>query len=178
MPLALYTFGQFIERAEHEANDSFRVLNDQIFQNIEHADGLIARSGYASDPGPETWGPEIYPTFYVERGDGWSPATLSLWEDIETLFAFTYFGLHAIALKRGSEWFRKPKWPPLVLWWHRHDTPPTWAQGVEKHQFLHANGPTAQAFTFKMPFDKNDQPTKVDKLRVQTLRRSMASGDN
>ncbi|GAN79068.1 hypothetical protein Aam_016_038 [Acidocella aminolytica 101 = DSM 11237] len=49
-----------------------------------------------------------YPKFYVDRGDGWSPVTLSLWRDLEAAFAFTYFGLHATALRRERVWFEKP----------------------------------------------------------------------
>ncbi|WP_371170306.1 DUF3291 domain-containing protein [Aliiroseovarius sp. 2305UL8-7] len=169
MPLALYTFGQFIESADSPANDGFRELNDPIFENVDDAPGLIDRSGYASDPGPDPWGEEVYPEFYEDRGDGWSPATLSLWQDMESLFAFTYFGLHAKALSRGREWFQKPRWPPLVLWWHQGDARPTWAHGVGRHQHLHVHGPTPKAFTFRQPFDENGAPTKIDRRRVQAI---------
>lgn len=170
MPLALYTFGQFIKPAEHRANDGFHEINDPILKIVDAAHGLIGRSGYASDPGPDPWGEEIYPEFFEDRGDGWAPATLSLWEDMEALFVFTYFGLHAEALKRGHEWFQKHQWPPLVMWWHKADAPPTWAQGVQRHHHLHINGPTPFAFTFKKPFDDREDATKVDMARVKKLR--------
>ncbi|MCP5082920.1 MAG: DUF3291 domain-containing protein [Alphaproteobacteria bacterium] len=174
MLLALYTFGQFIEPADSTANDGFHARNDPILQMVDQAAGLVARSGYASDPGPEPWGQEVYPEFYTERGDGWSPATLSLWEDMESLFVFTYFGLHDEALKHGHEWFQKPHWPPLVLWWQGAETRPTWAQGVERHRHLHENGPAPFAFTFKHPFDKDGNATKLDKARVQNLHTASA----
>lgn len=103
MPLALYTFGMFIAPAEDPVNDGFHALNDPVLQAVDQAPGLIARSGYASDLDGSSWGPEVYPHFYQERGDGWSPATLSLWADPESLFAFTYHGLHAAAFRRGRE---------------------------------------------------------------------------
>lgn len=170
MPLALYTFGMFMRPAEDPANRGFHDLNGAIFERVDGAAGLIARSGYASDSGPDPWGPEVYPRFYRERGDGWSPATLSLWTDLESLFSFTYFGLHAVALKRGREWFEKPRWPPLVLWWYRNTGHPTWAEGVRRHEHLHDHGPTPAAFDFKTPFDETGAPTKLDHARIRKLR--------
>ena len=170
MHLALYTFGQFIGRANDPHNSGFHELNDPVFEVVDQADGLIARSGYASDIGPASWGEEVYPEFYQERGDGWSPATLSLWRDMESLFAFTYFGLHATALKRGREWFVHPTWPALVLWWQNPNQTPTWADGVARHKKLHEHGATPAAFTFKQPFDRTGRPTRLDKSRLAKLR--------
>ncbi|WP_171181460.1 DUF3291 domain-containing protein [Ruegeria sp. HKCCD8929] len=175
MPLALYTFGQFIEPADDPSNDGFRALNDPVFAIADKAPGLIARSGYASDEGPSPWGKEVYPRFYEDRGDGWSPATLSLWHDIESLFAFTYFGLHAEALKRGREWFRSPNWPPLVLWWHSQRGNPTWSEGVERIEYLQDHGPSPYAFTFRAPFDEAGSSLKIDRVRVRELKSRNAS---
>ncbi|WP_375261040.1 DUF3291 domain-containing protein [Palleronia sp.] len=172
MPLALYTFGMFARPAEDPANAGFYELNAPVFDRVDSAPGLIARSGYAADPGPDPWGPEVYPRFYAERGDGWSPATLSLWTDLESLFSFTYFGLHAEALKRGREWFQTPRWPPLVMWWHHGNARPTWADGVSRHEHLHDHGPTATAFTFKTAFDESGARIKLDKHRIDALRTS------
>ena len=80
--LALYTFGVFRERADEPVNDGFRVRNDVNLSAVEISEGFIARSGYEGDPGPASWGVQTYPRFYVERGDGWSPSTLSLWENM------------------------------------------------------------------------------------------------
>ncbi|QPH55339.1 DUF3291 domain-containing protein [Pontivivens ytuae] len=160
--VALYTFGIFVRPADAPANDGFREMNDPIFEIVDRAPGLIARSGYADEPeGPASWGPEVYPRWYVERGDGWSPATLSLWESMEAAFAFSYSGMHAEALKRGAEWFRPPEWPPYALWWHEGDERPTWADGVARHAHLDAHGATAQAFTFKEAFDTAGAPMRL-----------------
>lgn len=176
MALALYTFGMFRKPSSDPVNDGFHALNDPVFETVDRAEGLIARSGYASDPGPSPWGAEVYPRFYIERGDGWSPATLSLWTDLESLFAFTYSGLHATALKHGREWFEKPSWPPLVLWWHGDPSYPTWAEGVRRHELLHDNGPTPAAFDFRTPFDENSVPTELDRARIRELRGSRMTG--
>lgn len=172
--LALYTFGLFAARADDPVNDGFRERNDPIFAAVDATPGLIARSGYASDPGPASWGPEVYPrSFADEHRDGWSPATLSLWRDLESIFAFTYFGIHAEALSHGREWFRPPEWPPLTLWWHHDDGYPHWAEGVRRHHHLHDHGPSPTAFTFAVPFDASGAPARIDAKRA----RSLATGD-
>ncbi len=89
---------------------------------------------------------------------------------MESVFAFTYSGLHAKAFARGREWFDKPEWPPLVLWWHGDDNYPTWSEGVARQKRLHEQGPGRDAFTFKAPFDVHGQPTGLDKARVAALR--------
>ena len=94
MLVALYTFGVFRAPANDPANQGFHSRNDRNLQAVEAAEGFVARSGYDGDPGPESWGVQVFPRFYVERGDGWSPATLSLWRDLESPMAF--------ALHRGS----------------------------------------------------------------------------
>ena len=96
----------FATRADDPVNDGFYERNGPIFAAVDATPGLIARSGYASDPGPEPWGKEVYPRVFTdEHGEGWSPATLSLWQDLESAFAFVYFGLHAEAMAHVREWF-------------------------------------------------------------------------
>lgn len=167
--LALYTFGMFIEPSEHPVNDGFHERNDPILLDIEKAPGFLARSGYEGDPGPESWGEQVYPRFYVERGDGWSPSTLSLWRDMESMMAFCYFGLHAEALSYGRDWFQKPEWPPYVNWWVESDHVPNWAEGVERHEYLHDHGPSPEAFNFKKPYDVTGQPTKIDRAQIKQM---------
>lgn len=170
--LALYTFGMFIKPSEHPANEGFHRRNDPILEAVEKADGFLARSGYEGDPGPSSWGEQIYPRFYEERGDGWSPATLSLWRDLESPMAFSYFGLHAEALAHGRKWFSSGDWPPLVMWWVEDHHVPDWAEAVDRHETLHDYGATARGFTFRKPFDKTGEETVVDSKRVKLLARA------
>jgi Domain of unknown function (DUF3291) len=149
-------------------NGGFHARNDLNLRNVELSDGFIARSGYEGNPGPECWGKQVYPRFYVERGDGWSPSTLSLWNDLPSLMAFTYGSAHADALRHGREWFLKPEWPPLVLWWVEHDHVPTWQEAVVRHEHLHDHGPTLYAFDFKIAFDQEDRQMKIDSELVRS----------
>lgn len=175
MKLAVYTFGIFKEPADHPLNGSFSAYNDPIFAHADEFDGFIARSRYASDPSPSPWGDEIYPRFYDEKGDGWCPATLSLWKDLESLFHFTYYGLHAKAYKRGHEWFLDGDWPPFALWWIEDGKMPIWNDGAERLEHLHDNGSTPFAFNLKQPFNKSNQPIKLDKTRIKELREAVSN---
>ena len=170
--LALYTFGIFKKPSNDAANDGFHLRNDPILKLVDGAPGMIARAGYDGDPGSASWGKQVYPRFYVEQGDGFSPSTLSVWRDLESLFAFTYFGLHSEALVKGREWFKKPEWPPYVLWWVNKGQYPTWAQGVERHEHLHDRGPMAFAFTFKAAFNFDGGALSVDLARAKQIANS------
>jgi hypothetical protein len=165
--LALYTFGIFRARASDAVNQGFHDRNDRNFEVAELSEGFIARSGYEDEPGPESWGEQVFPRFYVERGDGWSPSTLSLWKDLASPMAFSYAGIHAEALRHGREWFLKPAWPPYALWWVEGDHTPTWAEAVIRHEFLHDHNASPFAFDFKMPFDEDDRPTMIDRDAVK-----------
>ncbi len=165
--IALYTFGQFSKPSLDPVNEGFHQRNDPILKHVDQAPGLIARSGYESDPGPPSWGKQVFPRFWIDNGDGWAPSTLSVWRDMESAFAFSYRGLHAEALKHGREWFQKPQWPPYVLWWNEAGTRPDWAKAIIRHEHLHDHGPTPHAFTFKEPFDATGQSVKLDVLAMQ-----------
>lgn len=167
--LALYTFGQFLRPSEDPANDGFHARNDLNFAAAEKAPGFLARSGYEGEPGPAPWGEQVYPRFHRDNGDGWAPSTLSLWTDPESAMAFIYSGIHAEAMRHGRDWFEKPAWPPLVLWWVDAGHTPDWAEGVARLEHLADHGPTAQAFTFKEAFDAGGRPMDIDKGHVREL---------
>jgi hypothetical protein len=169
--LAIYNFGMFKVAGSDPANQGFHDRGDPNLAAAEQSDGFIARSGYEDDPGPESWGQQIYPRFYVERGDGWSPSTLSLWRDIASLMAFSYSGVHAEAMRHAREWFVKPAWPGYVLWWVDAGHTPEWAEGVERMEFLHDNGGSPFAFDFKTPFDALGNPVLIDRELVKRTMR-------
>ena len=45
MPVALYTFGQFLQPSEHPDNQGFHDRNDLNLAAVDRAAGLIGRSG-------------------------------------------------------------------------------------------------------------------------------------
>jgi Domain of unknown function (DUF3291) len=170
MWLAVYNFGMFRERADSPGNQGFRDREPVNLDAVERAPGFIGRAGYEGEPGRESWGAQVYPRFYVERGDGWAPSTLSLWADIESLMAFTYSGVHAEALRHASDWFVPKRWPPYVLWWVAEGHRPDWQEAVDRFERLHDRGPTPKAFSFRSPFDAHGRPTAIDKEVVSSRR--------
>lgn len=179
--VALYTFGVFRYPSAEPVNQGFHDRNDPNFRAVEESSGFIARSGYADEPGPESWGVQVFPRFYVERGDGWSPSTLSLWQDLVSPMAFAYFGLHAESLKLGREWFERPQWPPYVLWWVEPGHVPSWQEAITRHEHLHDHGASAFAFDFKQAYDEVGEAAVVDRAVMKAIveenagRRSRAS---
>jgi Domain of unknown function (DUF3291) len=165
--LALYTFGQFAKPSVDSSNDGFHLRNDPILALVDNTPGLVARSGYEGDPGPASWGTQVYPRFFVDNGDGWAPSTLSLWRDLESALAFSYFGLHKEALSHGRDWFIKGDWPPYVLWWVTQGSRPTWADAIIRHEHLHDHGPTHFAFSFKSAFNALGIATKANAAVVK-----------
>jgi hypothetical protein len=182
--VALYTFGVFRAPAANPVNAGFHDRNDRALRAVECSDGFVARSGYDDEPGPPSWGNQVFPRFYVERGDGWAPSTLSLWRDLESPMAFAYAGIHAEALGRGRDWFVKPAWPPYVLWWVARDHVPSWTEAIARHKALHDRKSTAFAFDFPTPFDESGNPIAIDRAIVRqkailnaTRQRQLASTD-
>lgn len=147
--LAIYNFGMFRGRSGDLANAGFHARHDPNMAAAECACGFIARSGYPGEPDPPSWGAQVFPRFFVDNGDGWAPSSLSLWADLASLRAFTYTGIHAEALKHANDWFVPKSWPPYVLWWVDGGHTPCWAEAVERHEFLHDNGPSPHAFDFR-----------------------------
>ena len=77
---------------------------------------------------------------------------MSVWEDIESLEAFTYRTVHTDFLKRKKEWFEKLGRPHLALWWVEKGHRPTIEEAIEKINYLEENGPSEQVFSFRKKF--------------------------
>ena len=167
--LAIYNFNNFRERAEDPINQGFHDRNIINFDAAKISEGFVARSGYDDEPGPSSWGEQVFPRFYIEKGDGYAPSTLSLWRDLSALYAFSYSGIHTDALRNARQWFDRHKWPPYVLWWVRKGHTPTWSEGVERLEHLHDHGPSLFAFDFKEAFDPEGNSTTVDREAVKRL---------
>ena len=173
MRAALYTFGIFRERAEHPSNQGFHNRNDPILADVAQAPGFIARAGYDDEDGdPPEWGPQVWPRWYVERGDGWSPATLSLWWDLESIAAFTYSGLHGEAVRHGRDWFAEGPWPPYAIWWVTDNHQPDWVAAVDRFHQLADRGPTASAFNLRTAFGSDGKPTILNPALLSSYKTS------
>ena len=86
------------------------------------------------------------------RGDPLILINFSVWEDVESLFEYTYRSDQAEVYRLRREWFEAPSEAHLVLWWVPAGHEPTVEEAEERLDYLRAHGPTAQAFTFKHRF--------------------------
>lgn len=83
---------------------------------------------------------------------------LSLWESLETLWAFTYASRHLDMLRRRREWFHRMAGAHLALWWVQAGHIPTVAEAVARVELLRRRGPSPDAFTLREPFPAPDAP--------------------
>ncbi len=175
MPELHFTFGILREVYGHPQVQGFFDIDPHVFEAAERSDGFIARAGYEDDPGPPTWGETVYPRFFTGDARDGTPATLSLWVDLESVAAFAYNGLHAEALSQGRAWFRSPEWPTHAAWWVSDDHLPDWLEAKMCHEHLHDNGPSPYAFNLQHPFDAEGKRVGLDHERIRSKANRNAS---
>ncbi len=78
---------------------------------------------------------------------------LSVWQDLASLRAFVFESAHRSFLKRRAEWFDRMSDAATVLWWIPAGSEPSLTVAWEKLEHLRNKGPSAEAFSFRQPFD-------------------------
>ena len=164
--IAFYTFGILREPKGHEQVQEFYDRLETAFESAENAEGFIDRDRLIEE-GQGTWGPRISPRFFDKSRHPHAPATLSLWTNLESVYAFAYHNVHGEAFKKRREWFSKPEWPTYVAWWVDDDHIPTRDEASQRLEHIHDHGSTAYAFDFKQPFDEAGQPRELDRSLIQ-----------
>jgi hypothetical protein len=167
--VAFFTFGILHEVQGHPQVQGFFDRIARNFATAEQSDGFRGRSTLNPETGQHSWGERPSPRFFLgdEHEGTRAPRTLSLWEDLESVFAFAYSGVHAEALSRRKEWFLKPEWPTYVAWWVPDDHTPDWHEAKIRHEHLHDYGPSPYAFDFKHPFGPDGNPIEMDRALVK-----------
>ena len=74
---------------------------------------------------------------------------MSVWDDADSLFAFTYRSAHTAVMAQRRGWMETAATAYQALWWIEAGTVPTIDQGFARLRMIDRFGPTAQAFTFK-----------------------------
>jgi len=86
--------------------------------------------------------------------------TLSVWDSIESLRAFSYQSAHLDYLRRRRDWFLPHDRPAsLVLWWIPAGHVPTVEEACERLDLV-AAGPSPEAFTFRQTFPAPELTTR------------------
>jgi len=153
----------------------FEALTPPVFKVAENAEGFIARAkeiddfehlgNFERDWGK--WGKFAVPNYYdggFTIAEETRAGTLSIWENIQSVYNFTYSGLHGRAFKQRHKWFREIDYPTHVIWWIEREEIPTWKESVKRYDSLHKRGPTSFSFNFSSPFDAqgNSLPNLYD----------------
>jgi hypothetical protein len=167
MNVAFFTFGILHEAQGHPHVQGFFDLNVRTGEAAEQSDGFLGRSKLNPETGQHSWGERVHPRFFHEGEHAQAPRTLSLWADVESVFAFAYAGVHAQALRQREEWFLPPAWPTYVAWWVPDDHTPDWHEAIERHEHLHDHGPSPYAFDFTHSFDPDGHPLVLNRALVQ-----------
>jgi hypothetical protein len=165
--LAFMTIGVLHAPMDDPRVQGFVDRIDVIFAAAGSSDGFVGQSVPDEATGEESWGPLVTPThFQKEEYLDRTAATLSLWNDLESVFAFAYNGVHAEALRKRAAWIVHGEWPSYVAWWVSDDHTPSWSEACERYDRMCQEGPSPAAFDFKRPFSHDGEPIEIDRAIV------------
>lgn len=80
---------------------------------------------------------------------------MSVWTDMEALAGFVYRSAHRDIMRRRREWFEHME-IYMCLWWVPLGHTPTIGEGLARLELFENLGPTAEAFSFKVPHPAPD----------------------
>ena len=81
---------------------------------------------------------------------------MSVWENVDTLFDFTYNTAHVEILKRKKEWFKKMPRMHMAFWYVEKGHHPTPEEAKERLYYLQEHGESPYAFSFKSKFTADE----------------------
>lgn len=159
--LAFLTSGVLVAPWDDPAVSGFVDRIEGAFAAAEAHPGFIGRAG--------DWGEQATPACLTPEQTERVAQTLSLWVDLESVYAFAYSGAHAEALRGRKLWIEEADFPTFVAWWVPDDHTPTWMEAMDRQAHLYAYGPTPTAFPFKNAFGPDGAPLTLDHTRVKSL---------
>lgn len=83
---------------------------------------------------------------------------MSVWKDVESLYAYVYRSGHMEVFRRRQEWFDRMRGSHLVLWWVPAGDRPSLSDAESRLDRLREHGSTPDAFTFKKVFPPPGSP--------------------
>ncbi|WP_396600959.1 DUF3291 domain-containing protein [Algibacter sp. R77976] len=81
---------------------------------------------------------------------------MSVWENLESLFNYTYKSGHIEVFKRKKEWFSKMKMMHMAFWYVPEDYMPSFQDAKDRLDYLNTHGDTPYAFSFKSNYTIQD----------------------
>ena len=164
--LAFFTIGVLKAPWGSAKVEAFVDRVEMVFASAEATPGFIARWD-REDPldEREKWGSYTAPSLYSETDPECVFSTLSLWEDMESVMAYSYRGTHGQLLDYRESWFVQNDLPGFVAWWVEDGHCPTFEEACAAWVSLRDNGPSPQGFDFRRSFDPQGEPTRFDRSR-------------
>jgi hypothetical protein len=147
--VSIYTVGRLKHPYNHPASREFYEVGTTLFNQAMKSGNLIE----AFSPDGVTIPEE------AKKGDGFPVLTLTVWKSLQSLYLFTYSGLHRQALKDRSKWMEpyKEKHRSYVVWWAEELKDVSWAESFMRYNHYIQNGSTPFAFDFKKAFDEKGE---------------------
>ncbi|GAB2584491.1 DUF3291 domain-containing protein [Spirosoma areae] len=157
MPLAQLNISRMLAPdINHPIMVDFVAQLDTINQLAEQSDGFIWRlKGDGNDA-----------TSLRPFDDERIIVNMSVWESLEALQNFVFKSLHTAVMKDRRKWFEKPDQMMTVLWWVPAGHIPTVEEAKERLEQLNAQGPGAQAFTFREMWPEVVQHDSLVHLKI------------
>ena len=149
--LAQINIARFVHPKDASINAEFMAALDPVNAKAELAPGFVWR----------LIGDDNDATDIVVDNDPRLIVNLSVWDDMEALSNFVYRQSdHLAIMRRRKEWFEKID-VFMALWWVPAGHIPNLAEGMEKIAWIASRGATAQAFSFREPFDAPDETSET-----------------
>ena len=161
--VALLTVGILHGEWGDSVVQGFMDRNEAIWDVVKTIPGFICTVD--SRVGSE----EPYSRFYRPGEHTHYADTLSLWENLEAVVAFAYFGLHGEAFRKRREWFMKQDAPNHAAWWVADDHIPDWNEAYEMQWQLHQSGSTALVFDLRQPYRASGMPYTINREEVKRM---------
>ena len=176
MRVAVMTMGVLQQPAGQAVVQGFFDRVPGVYAAADESPGFVARWDPLLEPG-HAWGEVQIPKCLVDTNKPTQmPATLSVWETLESVAAYAYRGAHREAVSRRQQWFKELGLPSHVIWWVADGSIPSWAEAAQRFDHLHGYGSTAFAFKFGEPFSAAGERCTLDSAQVRRMGARRGSG--
>ena len=136
MAIAQMNWGRMLAPLDAPEMAEFNAALAGVYDLAERHDGFIWRIP------DDVAGDELAALGHDDR----MSATVSVWRDIDALWAFTFQTAHGRFLDQRAQWFVPVEGPQLVFWDVDEEARPGFAEAFRRLEHLKANGPGPEAY--------------------------------
>ncbi|UWQ81386.1 DUF3291 domain-containing protein (plasmid) [Leisingera sp. S132] len=136
MAIAQMNWGQMLHPLDHPDMAEFNAALDRVYAQAEAHSGFLWRIGEE----------EAAAQLQALGCGSLISATVSVWDNLDSLRDYTFNSEHGLFLDRKSSWFDTVEGPQLVIWDVAADARPTFREAFERLEALKANGPSPAAY--------------------------------